>query len=87
MLHPELLHSLQAHRVSQRFGNRGVPAKLPGVGKDGVGAVQEPQFAVFVRLNVVHETAPASSQRGRGREVTAEHPVAEWLGDDGCFIL
>ena len=84
---PEPFHGLQAQRVRQGLGHRGVAAQLPGIGQERVGAVEEPQLPVFVRLDLVHEhRAGVFPPRASGREVPAEHPVAERLGHHGRVV-
>ena len=78
---PEAFDGVPAERIRQGLGHGGVAAELSGVGQQGVGAVEEPEFAVLVGLDVRDEHgAGVFPARPPGGEVAAEDPVVERFG-------
>lgn len=80
---PPVVQPCAADGVGHGLGDGGVAAQRCGVGEQGVGAVEQPEFALLVRGDVGDEPgARLVPCRSSGRELAVEHPFAERLGDD-----
>ena len=81
-LRPPLVQPCPARVVGGGVGHRRVSADRPGVGQQRVAAVEQPQLALLERLHVLGQgRAGVVPARPPGREPSAEHPLAERLGD------
>ena len=74
--------------VGHRLGHGLMTARRAGVGQQRVGAVEQPELAVFVRVDVVGQGgAGLVPLRPSGGEGAAEHPLVERLRADRAAVV